>query len=199
MSMFVSRQVAAPPNAHLSRALKVAKRTTYLVWGLSTMVFALSLIATIGVFLQTGYIASPESGIKGALATLGNLIAEAVMAAVFWFLAKLFEETLETGTPFGAGQSRYLRAIAISLLAAGALQLVAIVVACALGYGAFGGFRISSLPGLELFGNMFGNTGELGNYAYLDLTVFLLAAVAWGLSFVFEYGSFLQTENDFTL
>lgn len=199
MSTQVRSTTATPPEVRLSRALRVAKNVTYVVWGLSAMMVAVTLIAIVGVYVQTGHIAQPESGIKGVMATVGNLISSTMMAFVYWHIAKLFDETSLSGSPFGASQSRRMRAIAAILLAAGMFQLAAIIVACAMGYGAFGGFVIMNLPGLELFGNMFGNTGDLGGYAYLDITVFLLAAIAWGLSFVFEYGGYLQAENDFTV
>lgn len=186
------------PEARASRALAIAKNVTYVFWGLSLLLLVLCAFAVLVVFLQTGAFTSPGTGIKAAIATLGNLVSGAIMTAAFWQIKMLFEDTLDNNTPFGSKQARRMRVLAATLALAGTLGASAVIAACALGYAAFGGIVFSSLPGIEVFGTPFGNPDGVG-LAYVDTTFFVLAAIAWGLSFVFDYGGYLQTENDLTL
>ena len=200
MSVPVSQTPATPqPVAKTSRKLRIAAKVTYVIWGFVMVMTILDAIVPIAVVIQGGYGVSLDG--HEIWSYVFSILSGLATAFVLWQMQRFFEETLESGTPFGKPAAQRMHKIALALVAFTAVEIALALAVAAIGSARIVGFGFFTFidTGISVMNAGF-NWHDI-DVLYLTLSFggLVLAAVAWGLSYVFEYGGYLQRENDLTV
>lgn len=202
MSVSLPSESPCPrPSCRCSRALRTASRVSYAIWGIVSIFAIISTMITILFALQFWRIFdfpffAGQVGIEDVVSWLLSSVQLDTSAIVLWHVRKLFEDASESGVPFGERQARRMKLVAASLaLGLLASWLVAFAF-CVAGEAQIVGLAYPMIPFYDMAaGDLLAD--QSGPIALsLDFTGLFLAALAWGLSFLFEYGGWLERENE---
>lgn len=196
-----SENPCSPPSCQCSRALRIASRLSYAIWGLVSIA---AIICTLFAFLFAlqfyrifdfpFFAGSPSA--KDVVSWTLSSVQLNVSAIVLWHVRRLFEGISESDTPFGEQKARRMRLIAATL-ALGLLAAWSVAFAfSAAGEAQVVGLAFPIVPLFDIGVSATRAPSEESIALYLDFSGVLLAALAWGLSFIFEYGVWLKREND---
>ena len=146
--------------------------------GIALMVIAV-LMAMLSLASMVLIIAA---GSEDMAAILYSLLRDGSVIAVTVLASRLFLESADESTPFGSTQTRRLREMTLLLL------FLVVVELC---------FDVDHLSTVTLWGMNWDFT--VVSRHTLDIPVLVMAAIAFCMSVIFQYGSLLQSDHDGTV